>query len=191
MIGRTGQRETLTRGLQRTPQPVRNQAAKAFTLVEILIVVVILGVLAAIILPRFSNASELAREAVLADDLRMLRMQTAIFRGQHIGVAPGYPDCDTSNAPTEAAFIAHLTMASDQAGNTAAPGTAGYRYGPYISSMLVNPLNGKSTVQVIGDDEPFPAGGDNSHGYVYKPATLMLKADSPGMDEVGKSYWLY
>ena len=52
----------------------RRRAAllKGFTLVEILIVVVILGILATIVLPQFSNASATARENTLKDELRYL-----------------------------------------------------------------------------------------------------------------------
>ena len=53
---------------------------RAFTLVEILIVVVILGILAAIVLPKFSNASAIARASMLADDLRVIRMQVQVYR---------------------------------------------------------------------------------------------------------------
>ena len=40
---------------------MRNRVSKAFTLVEILIVVVILGILAAIVIPQFTNASQEAQ----------------------------------------------------------------------------------------------------------------------------------
>src|SRR5205823_2705024 len=43
---------------RRRPAP----AGRAFTLIEILIVVVILGIIAAIVVPQFSNASHVARE---------------------------------------------------------------------------------------------------------------------------------
>ncbi len=159
-----------------------------FTLVEILIVVVILGLLGVIVVPRFSNASATARASMLADDLRTIRTQIAVFRAQHLGVSAGYPDCDTSQAPTEAAFVAHMTMASKASGETAAPGTAGFRYGPYLREMTVNPVNGKNTVQVIGDAGAVPAAGDNSDGWIYQPATLTFKADASGNDESDKAY---
>jgi prepilin-type N-terminal cleavage/methylation domain-containing protein len=167
------------------------EKASAFTLVEILIVVVILGIIAAIALPRFSNASAMARSNMLADDLRLLRMQISVFKGQHAGVAPGYPGGDTTAAPTEKAFIAHLTQSSNAAGETRPPNTPGYRYGPYFREIPDNPVNGKSTVQIIADGEDFPAQADDSHGYIYQPSTLTLKADSTGQDEGGTSYYDY
>jgi len=164
------------------------KSKKGFTLVELLIVVVILGLLAAIVIPRFSSASSAARASMLADDLRILRIQIAVFRAQHIGVAAGYPDCDTSQAPTEADFIAQVTMASKATGETAAPGTAGFDFGPYLREMPVNPVNGKSTVQIIVDAGVVPAVADDSDGWIYQPSTLTIKADSTGIDDAGKAY---
>ena len=169
----------------------RAHPGRAFTLVEILIVVIILGIVASIVIPRFSNASHIARASMLADNIRLMRMQVAIFRAQHRGVAPGYPNCDRSQPPTEAALIAHMTQASDESGNTAPPGTAGFRYGPYFQEIPENPVNGKSTIQILANASPFPGAGDDSHGYVYKPATLTFKADSPGIDPDGVLFFDY
>ncbi|MEM9111640.1 MAG: prepilin-type N-terminal cleavage/methylation domain-containing protein, partial [Planctomycetota bacterium] len=48
---------------------------KGFTLVEILIVVVILGILAAIVIPQFTNASEAAKASSVLSQLQTLRSQ--------------------------------------------------------------------------------------------------------------------
>ncbi len=161
---------------------------KAFTLVEVLIVVILLGIIAVIALPKFSNATAKTRANMLADDLRMLRTQTVVFKGQHCGISPGYPDCDPDAEPTQTAFINHMTMSSDQGGKVAAVGTSGYRYGPYFSKMPENPVNGLSTVQIVADDGTVPTTGDDSHGWIYQPSTLSFKADSSGADEDGKKY---
>ncbi|MEM0914207.1 MAG: prepilin-type N-terminal cleavage/methylation domain-containing protein [Planctomycetota bacterium] len=49
--------------------PVPRPTRSAFTLIEILIVVVILGILAAIVVPQFSNATTPARYSVFVNDL--------------------------------------------------------------------------------------------------------------------------
>jgi len=169
--------------------PVLNR--KAFTLVEILIVVLILGILAAIVLPRFSNASAIARASMLADDLRIIRMQLEVYKAQHIGVPASYPDGDRTAAPTEQAFISQMTQASNIYGETAPPNTPGYDYGPYLREVPENPVNGKTTVQIILDAQPFPAAADDSHAWIYKPSTLEFKADCPGADDKGMVYFDY
>src|SRR5258706_7165682 len=54
-----------------------------FTLVEILIVVIILGILPAIVIPQFTNASQDARERALLSQLQTLRSQIELYKLQH------------------------------------------------------------------------------------------------------------
>jgi hypothetical protein len=84
-----------------------------------------------------------------------------------------------------------MIKASNNSLQTAEPGTPGFEHGPYLRKMPENPVNGKNTVQVIANNEDFPVAGDDSHGWIYKPATLTFKADSPGTDDNGKSYFSY
>lgn len=53
---------------------------RAFTLVEILIVVVILGILAAVVVPQFVNASDQAQAGNVQTQLQTLRTQIALYR---------------------------------------------------------------------------------------------------------------
>ena len=64
------------------------KAKKGFTLVEILIVVVILGILAAIVIPQFTNASEEARQNNLKANLQTLRSQIELYKIDNFGTAP-------------------------------------------------------------------------------------------------------
>ncbi len=162
---------------------------KAFTLVEILIVVLILGIIAAIVIPRFSNASATARASMLGDDLRVVRMQIEVFKAQHLGVAPGYPGCNLGQAPTAAAFATYMTGCSDSGGNMNP--TTGQQFGPYLTEIPPNPVNGMSTVLIIADGAQFPTSADNLFGWVYQPSTESFNADSTGADEDGKAFFDY
>lgn len=165
--------------------------ARAFTLVEILIVVVLLGVLAAIVIPAIAGSGTEAKCSAAACDLALLRRFILIYKAHHLEVAPGYPDGNTAVAPAEQAFIDQATLSSNAAGQTAAVGTAGFERGPYMQKIPVNPLNNKSTIQMLANGENFPANADNSHGWIYKAATGRMRADSSGTDRNGNRYYDY
>jgi general secretion pathway protein G len=67
---------------------MRTQVKRAFTLIEILIVVVILGILAAIVIPQFSDASTEANEANVRSQLQTLRGQLELYKVQHNDAFP-------------------------------------------------------------------------------------------------------
>ena len=54
---------------------LRTKVRRAFTLIEILIVVVILGILAAIVIPQFTDASQQAQASNLVSQLQTIRSQ--------------------------------------------------------------------------------------------------------------------
>ena len=163
-------------------------AVTGFTLVEILIVVIILGILASIIIPKFSTASVEARENMMKENLRILRTQIATYRAQHWDISPGY---DASGNPDEQAFIDQMTMFTDEDGNTNAIASAVSRYGPYMSEIPENPLNAKASVNMIADGAGMPAAATDNDGWVYKPQDIIFRADSPGNDMTGRSYFSY
>jgi prepilin-type N-terminal cleavage/methylation domain-containing protein len=67
---------------------MRNMTRKGFTLIELLIVVVIIGILAAIAIPKFANTKEKAYLASMKSDLRnMATTQEAYFSDYSIYVA--------------------------------------------------------------------------------------------------------
>lgn len=94
-----------------------------FTLVEILIVVVILGILAAIVIPQFTNASSEAKLSSLKSNLQSIRAQIELFKIRN-------DDC----APTVANFVTKMTT-RDANGN-----------GPYLQSIPTNPYTNSSNV---------------------------------------------
>ena len=165
--------------------------ARAFTLIEILVVVVLLGILAVVVLPLVAGSAISARESALAHDVQMLRRYVLIYKAQHLEIGPGYPDGDTTKDPTEAVFLAQTTLSSNDNGQTEPVGTPGFERGPYLMKIPVNPLNHKNTVQVLIDADDFPANADDSHGWIYKASKSEVRADSAGTDDNGTRYYDY
>ena len=170
----------------------RRHAESAFTIIEILIVVVILGILAAFVVPQFSNASHVARENSLKDDLRYLRTQILVFKAQHRDSPPGYPGGNTNAVPTEADFIAQMTKASNERCQVNPATTSAFPLGPYIQKVPPNPLNGQTAVLVIRNGLPLPTTYQGAtYGWIYKPETQEIIANSDKKDGNGVPYMQY
>src|SRR5207253_9412685 len=97
---------------------------RGFTLVEILIVVIILGILAAIVIPQFANASQDARESALLSQLQTLRSQIELYKLQHLDKLP---DLVTNWNP--------MITKTDSSG---ALSVAAKAFGPYMESAPTN-----------------------------------------------------
>jgi general secretion pathway protein G len=170
------------------------QGTLGFSLIEILVVVVILGVLGAIVLPKFSDASNVTRENTLKDDLRFVRTQIIVFKAQHGNTAPGYPGGMTTATPTQRDFLLQTTGFTDEFCNIVDQSTLPpMRLGPYFKKMPVNPLNGLGTILIVPNSTAMPPPGlpNNSTGWIYKPQTLELIPNTPGNDSEGTPYVEY
>ena len=178
-------------------RPDRGAAARGrggFTLIEILIVVVILGIVAAIVVPELSTASRQAREGVLKDDVRFMREQITRYMIQHDDDPPGYPPGgDTlTTTPTEADFIDQMTRYTSAVGATSSTYSNVYRYGPYLTKIPENPLSSRSGIHVVANGAPIPAPDlSQPYGWIYKPETLQFIPNVPGTDLEGRAYTSY
>jgi general secretion pathway protein G len=141
------------------------KAKSGFTLVEILIVVVILGILAAIVIPQFSEASTEAKESRLVSDLQSMRSQIELYKIQHNDDLPGVGT---------ASFTDAMTMYTDVAGALAlVQAPADGVYGPYIQKIPTNPWNDLDTVTTAAAD-PGVAG---DAGWFFNSTTGHFRAD--------------
>ena len=130
------------------------KAQSGFTLVEILIVVVILGILAAIVIPQFTSASTEAKESSLVSDLQTIRSQVELFKIQHNDILPGeILNADGSiTAATAITFVNAFCLKTDQYGNVGT--TAGvHRFGPYMKKLPPNPFSNSTAETVAGISE--------------------------------------
>jgi len=162
-----------------------------FTLIEILIVVVILGILAAIIIPNFTNATTLTKENTLHDELRFMRTQIEIYSAQHTDTAPGYPTGGPSQgAPTNDDFVNQMTNYTDNTGATSPTQTNAFEYGPYLSEMPANPINNLNTIMMVADGASFPT-PDGTTGFIFQPKTMQFEPNVVGNDSTGEPFINY
>ena len=169
---------------------IRRPAGRGFTLIEILIVVVILGIIATIVIPQFTSASQESREATLRDCLRYLRTQITIYKAQHRDVGPGFPNGDPTAAPDDPTFVNQMTMYTDELSNTSANYSNVFQFGPYLSQMPANPLNGNTAIWVVTGAMPAPD-ASQAYGWIYNPLTLEIIPNLPGVDQTGVAYTTY
>jgi len=128
--------KTLTGGIQMSAQRRNN---KGFTLVEILIVVIILGILAAIVIPQFTNASTDARKNSLTSQLQTVRSQIELYKLQHNDALPDFAGKQWGQ----------MTAQTDVTGSTTATTKD---FGPYLQQTPTNPLNTNSAVKTVTSD---------------------------------------
>jgi len=117
------------------------KAKSGFTLVEILIVVVILGILAAIVIPQFTEAGEEARLSSLTSDLQTMRGQLELYEIQHNDVYPAL-----------ATFEAQMCNTTDINGNASVDKVRVglFQLGPYLQAVPANPFTNSNTVVLTG-----------------------------------------
>ena len=139
------------------------KAKSGFTLVEILIVVVILGILAAIVIPQFTEASTEAKTSSLCTDLQTMRSQIELYKIQHNDDLPG---------DGGATLIEALTGQTEVDGDVWAAGTV---YGPYVQKIPTNQFNDLATIRE--EDVAVSTAGANTHGWVFNTTTGAFQAD--------------
>ncbi len=160
----------------------------AFTLIEVILVVTILGILGALVLPTFQGHIKTARESTAKDSLRTMRSQIELYKWQHAGVLPGY--VNGSGAPT-------ALLALQFTGTTTVVGAASintvpadpYLYGPYVMKLPENPFNDLSNITYVAAATDFSAVVDGtSGGWLYKKETGEFRVNWTGNDSHGVAF---
>lgn len=143
----------------------RNSLTRGFTLVEVLIVVVIVVIVAAIAIPQFTQASDLARASALVANLRQVRSQVQLYTLQHGSTLPSRQ------------LINQLTRHSNAAGQTRVRPSPAYPFGPYLLAFPENPITGISTVRFRTRANQTFSPPATDAGWWYNLATGEFRAD--------------
>jgi general secretion pathway protein G len=119
-----------------------NAQRNAFTLIEVLIVVIIMAVLAATIIPQFADSTTDAKRSALEYNLHTMRSQIELYK-MHSGAYP--------------ATLTDLTSTTPDG------------YGPYIDAVPENPFNGSAAEAAVSS---VPSGPNaTGEGWLYMNST--------------------
>ena len=166
-----------------TQEGTKPRGRAAFTLIEMLIVIVILGILAMVIIPQISTSTDDAKLNTLRTNLSAMRNATELYYAQHNSTYPGAVLGGAASAG--AAFVQQLTRYTDIAGTISSTRSATNSLGPYIkgTALGTNPFNNKNDVTVDtaqGDITVRASGGTT--GWKFYAKTGVLIADDGAHD---------
>jgi prepilin-type N-terminal cleavage/methylation domain-containing protein len=187
---------------------IKKQLQKGFTLVELLIVVIILAILAAIIVPQFASTTDDAKIASLDSTLSNMRSAITLYRQQHSAFpgrlvsSGGVAACTTAGGAlgtgavnTEAAFLDQLAYYSNATGATCTARGAGNEFplGPYIQKREIpknavtnsSALAAISTTGVLG----LTSTANPGLGWKYDDVSGQFIADDATNDPNGLAYY--
>lgn len=144
----------------------RRTRMRGFSLLELVIVVVIIGIIAAIAIPRMSRGTAGATDSALTGDLAVLRNAVELFAAEHDGKYPTIGKIDQQ-----------LTLYTDST-NTSDPVAAKdatHQFGPYVRAIPKLPVGtykGKDTFTATTPP------GTAEAGWVYDEVTGKVQANT-------------
>lgn len=138
---------------------------KKITKIEVAVIAVCLGVVAAIIIPKYSLASTNTKTTELIGTLQTIRCQIELYKIQHNDLFPGqlYPGDNIRRRD----FTQALTTRDAEG------------LGPYLLKVPKNPFNAKNSITFVNDEMAIPSGIEET-GWWLNIATGEFRAcDSP------------
>lgn len=166
-----------------------------FSLVELVIVIVIIGIIAAIAIPRISCGARGAGDSALRSNLAIMRSAIELYASEHNGVFPGAKDAGGTygSAGTDDAFKNQLLYYTDSSGRVAETKDTTHIYGPYIRKNMpplpVGANKGSSDVTVANTGPT--AGGTTGWVYNYVTGEIIANCADTELDELNSQYNQY
>ena len=166
------------------------QKQAGFTLIEMLIVIVILGIMAMIIVPQISVSTNDAKLNTVKTNLNTLRGAVELYHTQHDDTYPGFHN--TSGAPansgtSKAAFVAQLVKYTAIDGAVSDTKDSTNKFGPYIKGGVLptNPYNQKNSVVCDIDETNITVrASSGTTGWKFYNITGVLIANDGGHDDL-------
>ncbi|MBI4717225.1 MAG: prepilin-type N-terminal cleavage/methylation domain-containing protein [Planctomycetes bacterium] len=154
---------------------------QAFSLLELVVVEVIIGVIAAIAVPRVSSSVARTGETSLVSNLSALRRAIDTYAAEHDRVYPGAAGDGAGGSPnSEQAFVNQLTKYSASDGRVSATADPTCPFGPYlfrVPELPVGSNQGATAVAIDTANSP-PIVTTGNEGWVYNPSTGEIIANS-------------
>jgi len=177
---------------------------KGFTLIELMIVVAIIGILAAVAIPKFAEMMERSRDGATKGNIGALKSAVSIYYGDHEGTYPSDLTATfvQASSPTSWNFIAkyidNIPAVKSQGGNklnnaynngtNKNPWGGGGQSSGYI-------FQGSSSFSTgLGNDlsaAPTIANAATGYGYKYESATGLVWVNSTLNDMSALPYTLF
>lgn len=142
-------------------QLIDSFAKRGWTIVEVLIVIIVLGIVAFTVVPRFTRAEE----SQLKKHLEVVRRQIELYRIEHGGQYP--------SATTEEAFLQQMVQQNKFDISENEPALSASDHGPYLPGIPINPYTGGKRITCGGRP------GEKAGDWYYDPATGDFRANRP------------
>jgi len=179
-----------------------------FTLIELLIVAIILAILAAVVIPQFTETTTDARVSALRTNLSAMRGAIALYRQQHNEFAASSTSTDgtctggtagTGALETQAALREQLTRYTNVAGQSCSLTVGGsFEFGPYLKGGVLpaNSVTGSNVVAIVGagaaSSGDLEMTGDGAgQGWKYDVTSGKFIANDTSLDSSGMRFDSY
>lgn len=140
---------------------VRARGPRGFTLIEVMIMVAIMAVLAAVVVQRTMLCTNDAKQSTLKHNIHILETQLQLYRAAHLAE---FPTIQNNTLP-------QLVRSTNVAGSIGPAGTD-YPLGPYVVEIPPNPFDDSSKVTAVQEAGATPTGVvGNLGGWQYDQTT--------------------